>query len=231
MVLAVLLATGAGAVAQTTPPRTTPATKTNTVTTPPATDAKLDGYLKRWETEMRKVQTLSALISRVDKDKVFSTTRKFNGWAQYAKSGSGATAQNLAALELKPDGKTEVAEKIICTGTYLYQFVPAQKEIRVYDLPKPKPGQVSDDSFLGFLFGMKADDAKKRYTLKLANEDKWYIYVDIVPRDKNDKADFVRARLCRLGRGEQDDGRSFAHELIGRSEDLSHRTVGVTQDP
>jgi len=190
MVLAVLLATGVAAVAQ-----TTPAAKSPPAPAVASTDAKLDGYLKRWETEMRKVQTLSALLSRIDKDKVFSTTRKFNGWAQYMKSGSGPTAMNLAVLELKAEGKPEVAEKIICTGTYLYQFVPAQKEIRVYDLPRPKPGQVSDDSFLGFLFGMKADEARKRYVLKLAKEDKWYIYVDIVPRDKSDKADFARARL------------------------------------
>src|SRR5881275_788941 len=105
MVLAVLLATGAGAVAQTTPAATT-------------TDAKLDGYLKSWETEMRKVQTLSALLTRIDKDKVFSVTHKFNGWAAYMKSGSGPTAMNLAILELKADGKTDVAEKVVCTGTY-----------------------------------------------------------------------------------------------------------------
>jgi TIGR03009 family protein len=187
MVLAVLLATGAGAVAQTTPARTPPSTT--------ASDAKLDGYLKRWETEMRKVQTLSALLSRIDKDKVFSTTRKFNGWAQYMKSGSGTTAMNKAVLELKADGKTEVAEKLVCTGTYLYQFMPAQKEIRAYELPRPKPGQVADDNFLGFLFGMKADDARKKYNLKLAKEDKWYIYVDITPRNQADKVDFSRARL------------------------------------
>jgi hypothetical protein len=73
--------------------------------------------------------------------------------------------------------------------------MPAQKEIRAYELPKPKPGGVNDDSFLGFLFGMKADDARKKYNLTLAKEDKWYVYVDIVPRNQADKVDFARARL------------------------------------
>jgi TIGR03009 family protein len=188
VVLAVLLATGASAVAQTTPPARTPPAAA-------ADDAKLDGYLKQWETKMREVQTLSALLTRIDKDKVFGTTTRFNGWAQYMKSGTGPTAMNLAALELKADGKTDIADKIICTGTYLYQFVPAQKEIRAYEIPRPKPGQVSDDNFLGFLFGMKADEAKKRYVVKLDKEDRWYIYVLIAPRNQGDKADFNRARL------------------------------------
>jgi TIGR03009 family protein len=103
--------------------------------------------------------------------------------------------QNLAVLELNPDGKKDLAEKLICTGTYLYQFVPAQKEIRAYEMPKPKPGQVADEGFLGLLFGMKSEEAKKRYTLTLAKEDQWYVYVDIAPRDPKDKADFAKARL------------------------------------
>jgi hypothetical protein len=111
------------------------------------------------------------------------------------KVGKGATALNLGLLDLKKEGKPESAEKVICTGTFLYQFVPAQKEIRAYEIPKPKPGQVADDNFMGFLFGMKAEEAKRRYVLKLHKEDKYYIYLDITPRFAVDKADFQRARL------------------------------------
>src|SRR5262249_13955570 len=85
--------------------------------------------------------------------------------------------------------------KFVCTGTYVYAFAPKQKEIRAYKLNKPEPGQVADDSFLGFLFGMKANEAKRRYALTLVKEDTWYVYVDIVPRSAADKAEFARARL------------------------------------
>jgi TIGR03009 family protein len=186
MVLAVLLATGAGALAQ-----TTPAPQTDTK----ADAAKLDDHLQKWEKKMREVQTLSASLTRLDKDKVLRQTTKLTGFAQYMKSGSGTTALNLAVLELKLDGKNDVAEKIVCTGTYLYQFAPAQKEIKAYEMPRPKPGQVADDGFLGLLFGMKAEEAKKRYALTLSKENQWYVYVDIAPRDKEDKADFARAQL------------------------------------
>src|SRR5262249_32257012 len=130
-----------------------------------------------------------------DKDKVFQTASKYAGYAQYMKAGNGPTAQNLALMEMKVAGKTDVAEKFICTGTFLYQFLPAQKEIRRYELPRPKPGQVADDNFLTFLFGMKADEARKRYDLTLTKEDKWYIYIEVKPRFAADRADFARARL------------------------------------
>jgi TIGR03009 family protein len=187
MVLAVILATGAVAGAQ-TPPAAKPG--------PTAADAaKLDGYLKHWEEEMRKVQTLSAVLGRINKDKAFGTTTRFSGYAQYMRAGNGPTAMNLAHMEMKEENKSSFAEKVICTGTYLYMFAPAQKEIRAYEIPRPKPGQVADDNFMSFMFGMKAEEAKKRYSLTLAKEDKWYIYVDVVPRFAADKAEFARARL------------------------------------
>jgi TIGR03009 family protein len=54
---------------------------------------------------------------------------------------------------------------------------------------------VADNNFLSFLFGMKAEEAKRRYELSLAKEDQHWIYIDILPRDPADKADFQKARL------------------------------------
>jgi len=187
LVLAVLLLTGAAASAQ-----TTPAPKT---TTPDDNAKLLDGYLAAWEKAMRGVKTLSAQLNRVDKDKVLTNTSTYTGFAYYMKSGDGPSALNLASLELKPKDKKEFSEKIVCTGTYLYVFVPAQKEIRAYELPKPKGNQVADDGFLGLLFGMRAEDAKKKYTLTLEKVDKYYVYVWVAPKDAKDKAEFARARL------------------------------------
>jgi TIGR03009 family protein len=155
----------------------------------------LDNYLLRWEQEMQKVQTLAAQLVREEKDPQFNTAQKFVGYAQYMKTGAGPNALNLAMLEMRPEGKNEISEKFVCTGTYLYQFVPSAKEVRAHELPKPQPGQVANDNFLSFLFGMKADEAKKRYELRLVREDQNYIYVEIAPRFAQDKADFKRARI------------------------------------
>jgi TIGR03009 family protein len=158
----------------------------------------LDVYLQRWEAAMLKVQTLHAVLKRTEKDPTFNASQTYVGFAQYMKAGAGANTLNLALLEMKLQGKTEIAEKFICTGTYLYQYSPAAKEIRAYELPRPKPGQVADDNFLSFLFGMKAEEAKRRYELKLVKEkenDKFWIYVDVHPRFPGDKADFEWARI------------------------------------
>lgn len=164
---------------------------------PPAADNKaLDEHLGKWEKAMKSVETLGAQLTRIDKDPTFEQVQKLTGTAYYMRAGTGATAQNLALLELKLEGQKEPKEKFICTGTFIYQFLPEQKEIRYYELPKPQAGQVAEDNnLLSLLFGMKADDAKKRYELKLAKEDTYYIYVDITPRSQADKADFQRARL------------------------------------
>jgi TIGR03009 family protein len=162
---------------------------------PVPADKKIDDYLLRWEQEMQKIQGLEATLERTEKDKTFQIEKKFVGSARYMKDGTGPNARNLALLEMREPGKQELYEKFICTGTFLYQFSPTTKEIRALRLPPPKPGQVTDDNFLTFLFGMKAEQAKQRYDLKLTKEDQYYIYVDVVPRTPQDQADFKRAQL------------------------------------
>lgn len=151
-------------------------------------DPKLDGYLQRWEQEMKNISTLAIECSRIDNNKTFQYTDKFVGSAKYMKP-------NLAVLEMRKADKPEVFEKFICTGTFLYQYAPQQKEIRAHQLPPRKEGQVGEDNVLSFLFGMKSDEAKRRYDLRLEKEDQYYIYLKVFPRFPADKADFQEARL------------------------------------
>ncbi|GIW79088.1 MAG: hypothetical protein KatS3mg105_0895 [Gemmatales bacterium] len=144
---------------------------------------KLDRLLQQWEAKMTAVQTLKARCIRTTVDKVFETTDVYEGEALYMKP-------NMASLEMYKRNKPSIYEKYICTGTYLYEFVPANKVIRVHTLPQ---GQANN--FLSFFFGMKAQDAKQRYNLRLSKEDDWYYYIEITPRLPEDKVDFQRARL------------------------------------
>jgi TIGR03009 family protein len=149
---------------------------------------QLDSLLVRWEQQMRGVQTILAQCSRTSVDKTFLMTDVFEGTAKYMKP-------NFAMLELQKKGNAQIFEKYVCTGSFLYEYVPQNKEIRVHELPAPKPGQVADDNFLSFLFGMKAEEARRRYDLRLAKIDNWYIYIEILPRFPADKQDFQKARL------------------------------------
>jgi len=163
---------------------------------PPPPPGVLAKHLAAWEAKMRDVNLLSAVITRVDTDKVFKATTKLSGYALYMKSGAaGAVPLNKARLELTPDGKKEPSEKIISTGTFLYLYVPSRKEIQQHPIEKPKEGGALDDNFLGLVFGMKAKDAMDRYELTLHKEDAHYVYVNVLPKRPADKAEFKQARL------------------------------------
>jgi TIGR03009 family protein len=166
--------------------------------TTPATGAALDpvknpldAILVNWEKAMKGVTNLTADLTRTTLDKTFQTSEVFQGKAKYLKP-------NLALLYMQKKNKPEVYEKFLCTGTYIYQFIPQQKIVYVHELPKSKEGKMGDDNLLSFLFGMKAADAKARYELTLLQpppNDKWYYYILIKPKNKQDQKDFSRARL------------------------------------
>ncbi len=149
---------------------------------------RLDFLLMQWEQRMKGLETLAAKCTRTTRDKTYQTTEVFEGLAKYLRP-------NFALLDMKKQNKPDVYEKYICTGTFLYEFVPQSKTVRIHELPPTKSGQVGDDNFLGFLFGMRAEEAKSRYELRLGKEDQHYIYIDILPRTPADKADFQRAQL------------------------------------
>jgi hypothetical protein len=57
-------------------------------------------------------------------------------------------------------------------------------------------GGGAEDNFLSFLVGMKAAEAKRRYNIRLAGEDKWYFYLEVTPRFAADRADFTLAQIA-----------------------------------
>src|SRR5262245_43023662 len=88
---------------------------------PPAKGpSKLDEYPGRWQAEMKKIKTLGASLARLDKDKTFDTVTKLEGAAYYMKAGTEGNPFNLALMELRKAGKPDIAEKYVCSGTFLY---------------------------------------------------------------------------------------------------------------
>src|SRR5262249_13785938 len=150
-------------------------------------EKQLDTHLQAWEGRMKDISSLEMNpIQRTDKDNQLKYVSKWKGNAKYSKP-------NLASLTLQREDKPEIFERWVCTGAAIYQYVPANKEIVIHQLPVKKDGKVSDENFLGFMFGMKAEDAKKRYGLQVTpgkEKDPYYVYIDIQPREDRDKADF-----------------------------------------
>jgi TIGR03009 family protein len=157
----------------------------------PADSAKnqLDDYLQRWEDAMRKVDSLAVACTRSEVDAVYKTKKTFTGTIHYSKP-------TLFFWHMAVKEKPGEYERFICTGTYIYQYVPGEKTIKYYPAPKTTmEGKLADDSSLAFLFGMKATEAKARYDLQLHKADQNFIYVDVVPKNAVDRADFTKARL------------------------------------
>jgi TIGR03009 family protein len=161
-----------------------------------AADPRLEAVLAGWEKSMTELTSFKATCVRTNLDKTFNAREEFVGDALFLK-GAGPKQSSRAMLELVSRKKKDVFEKYICTGTYLYEYQPAAKLIRVHDMPHTGSG-VGDDNFLQFLFGMKSAEAKSRYHMTYVPApatDKWYHYLRVIPKLPGDKADFSEARL------------------------------------
>ena len=160
---------------------------------PAVADSKLlDMHLQAWEARMKDISSLEMKgIERTDKDNQLKYVNKWRGEAKYLKP-------NLASLTLVREDKKEIFERWVWTGAAIYEYAPAQKEIIIHPLDTKKDGKVSDVNVLDLMLGMKAEDAKKRYGLQISKgkeNDLYYIYIDILPRENRDKAEFEVARL------------------------------------
>jgi TIGR03009 family protein len=175
-------------------------------------DDPLDLALLRWQKALDKIETASCQVSRTNKNNTLEYEDVFEGTFKYMKP-------NRWVLELRRKDKPEESEKWARDGKLLYQCAPASKEIMEYDLRPDHPArkenlaedlgfgflfnlinlhQLIYDSALGFLLGMKAEDAKRNYALSITKgkeKDPYYTYIDIKPRRKRDQADFREARL------------------------------------
>lgn len=161
----------------------------------PAED--LDSVLRGWEKAMTDLKSFVSVVERTTLDKALGAKDDHKGYAMFMKPALKDDGSR-ARLELAKVSNTKVFEKYICTGTYLYEYAPANNTIRIHDMPQNKKDGRQQESFLSFLFGMGAEDAKKRYEMKLVvtnPPDKFYHYILIKPRLDQDKSDFIEARL------------------------------------
>jgi TIGR03009 family protein len=157
----------------------------------------LDTVLRGWEKAMTDLKSFVAVCERDTLDKALQTRDHFKGYAMFLKPTAKEDGSR-ARLEMSKVSNAKIFEKYICTGTYLYEYAPANSVVRVHNMPQNKPGGVQQESFLSFLFGMGAEQAKTRYAMEhvLPNPpDKHYHYIRVKPKQDQDKSDFTEARL------------------------------------
>ena len=164
----------------------------------PQRDQWLDAILKNWEHTMMQVRSLEATqCERVNEDPTFKTRDVYSGTVRFLK-GEGKDPSSRASLDLVHKDNPKVRDRVVLTGSFLYQFEPSAKEIRVHALPQPKGNENNDQSLVALLFGMKSEQAKQRFKIDLVHADSNYYYLQILPKSEQDKADFSKAQLALL---------------------------------
>lgn len=161
---------------------------------------QLDAVLANWEKQMHGVNTLYAKLIRTTLNKTFNTTNIYEGYAKYMKPlPTDENKVSRALLELKKKDNPQDFEKYVFTEAFIYQYRPLEKVIHVHQTPVSKPGQPVEDNVMSFVFGMKAEEAKRRYELSIQKpEDPNYWYLVVQPRFPEDKQEFSMARLVLL---------------------------------
>jgi TIGR03009 family protein len=161
----------------------------------------VDTVLRGWEKAMVELQSFACEVQRKTTDSVFGSD-EYKGYAMFMKpqvKGDGSRAR----LQMSNVKNQEQFEKFIVTGPFLYQYAPGTKTIYIHDMPQGKDAAANQESFLSFLFGMGAEQAKARYDMKLVypspgKPDPNYHYLEVTPKSDKDKSDFAQARLSLL---------------------------------
>ena len=162
------------------------------------TQENLDTVLRAWEKSMTDLKNFTCVVERESFDKALQAKDESKGYAMFLKTTSPKDGSR--AKMLMRNLRTQVDEQFIVSGVFLYEYVPAQKLVRVHNMPNDKKGG-GQESFLSFLFGMGAKEAKERYQMELILPkvpDKFYHYIRVQPKLPQDKGDFTEARLSLL---------------------------------
>jgi TIGR03009 family protein len=97
----------------------------------------------------------------------------------------------------KPDW-TVVAdhdERWICTGREVIQISDSEKSFQVHPLPESLQGKNIVNGPLPFLFGLKVNEMRRRYRMKLLNSQPGQVWIEAIPLLEMDSVNFQRATI------------------------------------
>jgi TIGR03009 family protein len=163
---------------------------------PPDADPEqmLAFVVARCSQAMAKLERSSAAVRRTHLNNTFGKTEVYEGTLKYLRQDTGQPA--LALLEMADSKDRTSIEKLLFTGTQVYNFDFGRKIVRIHDLP---PLWVGDTNLMELLIGMPVADVSRRYQLRLVRapkeEPQQYHYILVAPKTPADKRDFTTARL------------------------------------
>lgn len=146
--------------------------------------ADLQKHLLAWEKRTVALQTLYTTCEREVKNAVTQKTATYSGAIRCMKP-------NLAYLRIDNAVKKDDFAAYICDGKNVYEYSGADKTMKQHPIPAGGKGNVGDNLLLEFMSGaMTAADIAQRFQLKLIQEDKNYVYLDVKPTIAKDQQEF-----------------------------------------
>ncbi len=158
----------------------------------PSSD-RLDAVLKAVEERMRSVDSFHATCMRIDVHPLTKKETVFSGEVAWRRP-------NLAKIDLCPrdevgkkDQDKSQLERFIADGKYIWEYNTANKLIVVHEMPKEG---AADNVLLMLLRGIKAEELKKRFDVKLASDQALFAIVRLLPKSDADRQNFAALDLA-----------------------------------
>ena len=165
----------------------------------PTLSPALEKVLKDWEEKSAKIVKLQGEFDKFQYNEVFFTEKRSVGKFYYEAPDRGFyNVEGIKAkAAAKKDWKVEPGadERWLCTGKEVYAFQINEKSYEKHVIPAEEQGKNIMDGPLPFLFGMKAEESKKRYDLKLIKQEKGEIWIEATPRRPVDIANWKKATV------------------------------------
>lgn len=173
--------------------------------------AKLDPMLERileiWEWHGARTKKLEGKHNRIIYENTFGVMKLSKGEFYYESPDKGRI--DIQAVKIPKPGikkvgskqftmQSDTPEAWICDGTAITMVNLSRKEFQVVEIPPSARGQNIVDGPLPFLFGMKKEQAKKRYKLSLGKQNdpkKGVVHVVALPLWKQDAQQWSKAEV------------------------------------
>jgi TIGR03009 family protein len=175
---------------------------------------ELEKILKSWEQTTSQFKKMTGEFSRFKYDKTFEVEWRAEGKFAYEAPDKGnyelrgleprkdKNGQLEESQKIGSDGKTpytlkaDSPERWVCTGKEVIKINEKEKTYEKLAIPPDSQGENIMDGPLPFLFGMKADQAKRRYRLSLnKSSSKAEIWLNVLPRWPKDSANWIKATV------------------------------------
>ncbi|MEZ5939941.1 MAG: hypothetical protein R3C18_01030 [Planctomycetaceae bacterium] len=167
---------------------------------------ELEQILVTWEKYSVKLTKLEGAFEKYDYDFVFKIEKRSEGRYYYEEPDKGrmdffppkqlpeTNETRGVVFQVKPN----YTQSWICTGKEILDINHDEKTYNMVDIPARFQGQNIIESPLPFLFGMKAEEMKKRYLMTLGdmhNPQKGVIHIVAAPLQEAQQREYRRVEV------------------------------------